>query len=178
MLCHVRLGLFTKKLLERPDCESLLQSDDFMSMLQRLDTDGQVASVVDVERAHGRMRMKSKFGSSHKSLPAAAGRTFISEWQTLHEDVVARLEAMDGLTGLPRPMSEQARSQPCERLRSVLHHYKKFQGELKKTNQRRLCGGGAKMMFVLFRDALDKTAAASAGGGSRTLAQHRASIRH
>jgi hypothetical protein len=74
-------------------------------------------------------------------------------------------------------MDTQTGNQPRERLRSVLQHYKTVQAEMKKLSKR-LCGGGAKMMFVLWKDAAEKCAVASAGEGRRTLEQYRSSILH
>ena len=71
----------------------MLLIQEFLSLLTSMDLDGQVVVVVDQERQHGRLRMKTSYADVKSWLPTATARTYVSEWQTLRADVMAKLQS-------------------------------------------------------------------------------------
>ena len=142
-----------------------MRGEPFKVLLSSLDKEDSCCSVTENERQHGKMRLGVKWGSGHKSLPAAAAGSYLGEWKS---EADAR-----------RPSDSRPRSSkptPKERLRSVLAFASEVERELAKDRQR-IGGGGPKLLWAHYQLAQEKLRL-DALGERRNIAEYKSRLAH
>ena len=136
-LCCVD-GPFTRAKLNRGGAGPF-KCESFDQVLEHIDTEDSVATIVEGERQHGRSRAGN--GSKLKHFREAAARDYLHEWSLGHRS---------------RGLGDLINKEPVERLRTVVETSAALQRASPKLHPRIKIGGNARNLYATAKDSEDR----------------------
>ena len=127
--------LFTQRLLKAHTPAELV-GPVFERVLASIDADDSAVTIVECERAHGKLRVG--YGKALQTIERAMAKAFLQEWGQEHRDA--------GLGHSQKPPE-------CERLRGAVTTHLRAERQEKKQRGKQHGGGNPRFNFVMAMDA-------------------------